>query len=67
MYDQYNATLKLPFGFEKLIDSWAEVAYKSSSARLEENTKSTDGNLSMHSTRDIGRQLKRRMDGCIRK
>lgn len=31
----------------------------SRSPRLEENTRSRDGSFSMHSTRDIGRQLKR--------
>lgn len=57
----------IPLCFEEATDSWAFVAYKSSSARLEENTRSTDGNLNIHSTRDIGKQLKRKIEGCIRK
>lgn len=35
----------------------------SSSPRLEEKTRSRDGSFSMHSTRDMGRQLKRIWDG----
>lgn len=49
------------------LESCIPVAYKSSSARFDEKTKSTEGNLKMHSTREIGKQLKRKMDGCIRK
>lgn len=42
---------------------WAPAGV-SSSPRLEEKTRSKEGSLSIHSTLDIGRQLKRIWEGC---
>lgn len=42
---------------------WAPAGV-SSSPRLEEKTRSREGSLSIHSTLDMGRQLKRIWEGC---
>ena len=42
---------------------WAPVGV-SSSPRLEEKTRSNEGSFNIHSTLDIGRQLKRICEGC---
>lgn len=44
-------------------DVWAPAGF-SLSPRLEEKTRSKEGSLSIHSTLDIGRQLKRIWEGC---
>lgn len=50
-------------GWEDPSAGWAPVGGASSSPRLEEKTRSREGSLSMHSTLDMGRQLKRIWEG----